>query len=290
MAVGPVGANPQMQVQQAQQPQIRQLENVTFQDDAQVSYATFDNVSASRPAETDQTRTGFGIDLNRDGVFNKETDAYLAFDMDGDGKYTSADVQKTNDYLKVLGGNEDLDGDGNVSFRERSDARAMMQQFGSADLDQDGTLSGWEMAELGGMVVQLGTDGEGNPTSNIVNLPGFEADRMPPQPNPMDPSSWAPQPNPEFDAWRGQMWSQWSNVLGMDLVGFFNNPTNQPGAGRPMQFPPITAGMFGGGGGMFGGGGSMFPQFNFSSFNPMAGQSFDNNGFPSFFSTGVPFL
>ena len=282
MAVGSVRSNPQMQVQQ---PQIKQLESVSFQDDAQVSYATFDNVSATRPAETNQTRTGFGIDLNRDGSFSKDTDGYLAFDMDGDGKYTSRDVQATSNYLKVLAGEEDLNGDGTISFQEKKDAHNMLQQFGSADLDQDGVLSGWEISELGGMVVRLGNDRDGGPTSEIVNLPGFEADRMPPKPNPLDPRSWAPQPNPEFEAWRNSMWSQWSNVLGMDLVSFFNNPTNQPGQGRAMQFPPITAGLFGGGGGGF-----SFPTFDFSTFDPMAGQSFDANGFPSFFSTGIPFL
>ncbi len=189
-------------------------------------------------------------------------------------------MENTQKYLRALAGEEDLDGDGKVSFQEKKDAHNFKQQFGSADLDQDGVLSGWEISELGGMVVKLGRDSEGEPSSTIVSLPGFEADRMPPKPNIMDPSTYPP--NPEFEAWRNQMWSQWSNVLGMDLMGYFGGGSAGQGGGGAFNFPPITAGMFGGG--------PAFPQFNFAQFDPMAGQSFDMNGFPSFFSSGVPFL
>lgn len=282
MAVGPVNAATTQQVNQ--QPQFRQLEKVEFQDDAGRTYKTFDNVTATRTADTNETRTGFGIDLDGDGKYTNGSDGLLAFDMDGDGKYTSADVENTQKYLKALAGEEDLDGDGHVSFQEKKDAYNFLQQFGSADLDQDGVLSGWEISELGGMVVKLGRDEEGNPSSSIVSLPGFEANRMPPKPNIMDPSTYPP--NPEFEAWRDQMWSQWSNVLGMDLMGYFGSQGGGMGTGSPFAFPSITAGMFGGGGG----GSQGFPMFDFSSFDPFAGQSFDNNGFPSFFSSGVPFL
>lgn len=269
-SVNSVGAN--------QQPQLRRLERVEFTDDAGKTRKTFDNVRVSSPADTNQTRRGFGIDLDGDGKYTDGKDGLLAFDLDGDGKYSAEDVENTQRYLRALAGEEDLDGDGKVSFQEKKDAYNFKQQFGSADLDQDGVLSGWEISELGGMVVKLGRDSEGNPSSTIVSLPGFEADRMPPKPNIMDPSSYPP--NPEFDAWRNQMWSQWSNVLGIDLMGYFGSQGGD--GGSPFSFPPITAGMFGGG--------PTFPQFDFSLFDPMAGQSFDTNGFPSFFSTGVPFL
>lgn len=280
MAVSSVGGGAPQQINQ--QPQFVKLDKIDFTDDAGKTHQTFDNVSATRVAETNTTRTGFGIDLDGDGKFTKGKDGYLAFDMDGDGKYTSMDVQKTQDYLKALSGVEDLNGDGKVSFQEKQDAYNYKQQFGSADLDQDGVLSGWEMSKLGGMVVKLGTDSDGNNTASIQSLPGFEADRMPPQPNIMNPSSMPP--NPEFDAWRNQMWSQWSGVLGIDLTSYFNSGSGQNTGGQ-FSFPPITASMFGGGGG-----GMQFPQFNFSAFDPTAGQSFDANGFPSFFSTGLGFL
>lgn len=288
MNLGQVGASPQQA-----QPQIRQLERIEFSDDSGRSFNTFENVSATRPADTNQSRTGFGIDLNNDGVYSNGADGLLALDMDGDGKYTSTDVQNTSNYLKALNGETDLNGDGEVSFQERKDAHNMLKQFGSIDLDQDGVIQGWELSEMGAMVVTLGTDGDGNPTSQIQELPGFEADRIPPQPNIFDPGSQPP--NPEFDAWRNSMWSQWSSVLGIDLFSALGNPQNSPqGGGGGFQFPPITANMFGGGGGggLFGGGGGGFgfPQFNFASFNPMAGQTFDSNGFPSFFSQGMPFI
>ncbi len=280
MNVGQVGASPQMA-----QPQFKQVERVEFNDDSGRTFKTFENVSATRPADTNQARTGFGIDLNGDGRYNKNQDGLLALDMDGDGKYTSKDVQNTANYLKALSGEEDLNGDGTVSFQEKKDAHNMLKQFGSIDLDQDGVIQGWELSEMGAMVVRLGTDGEGNPTSSIQELPGFEADRIPPQPSIFNPGSMPP--NPEFEEWRNNMWSQWSSVLGIDLFSALGNPQNSQQQGGGFQFPPITAGMFGGGGG---GGGFGFPQFNFASFDPLAGQSFDANGFPDFFSTGVPFL
>lgn len=275
MNVGQAGAAPQ------QQPQIRTLERIQFTDDAGQTYGTFENVRATRTADTNQTRKGFGIDLNNDGRYNKETDGLLAFDLDGDGKYTSTDVETTQQYLRAMAGEEDLNGDGQVSFKERSDAHNMMKHFGSADLDQDGVLQGWEIAELGGMVVRLGTDEEGNPTSSIQNLPGFEADRKPAQPNPLDPASIPP--NPEFEAWQKQSWDIWGNMLGFDIAGIMTGSSPFPNL---MQFPPTGPSMFGGGGG----GGMGFPMFNFPGFDPMAGQTFGANGFPSFMTTGVGFI
>jgi len=268
---------------------MRQLERVDFQDDSGKTYQTFQNVSATRPADTNAARKGFGIDLNGDGRYSSDTDGLLAFDLDGDGKYTSTDVENTSKYLRALSGEQDLDGDGRVSFQERSDAHNMIKQFGSADLDQDGVLQGWEISELGGMVVKLGNDADGNPTSSIQNLPGFEADRQPPQSAVSDPL--AGQRQAEFDAWRNQMLGQWSAVLGMDLSSVFNSSPGASGGGltQQFQFPPVSTQMFG-----FGLPQQQqqfnFPQFNFQQFDPMAGQSFDANGFPSFFSTGLGFL
>ena len=81
MNVGQVGASPQMA-----QPQFKQVERVEFNDDSGRTFKTFENVSATRPADTNQARTGFGIDLNGDGRYNKNQDGLLALDMDGDGK------------------------------------------------------------------------------------------------------------------------------------------------------------------------------------------------------------
>ena len=147
--------------QQFQQPQIRQLERVEFQDDAGRSYQTFDNAPAGRIAETGNLRTGFGIDLGGDGNFSPEIDGYLAFDIDGDGQFSTQDVQTTSNYLRALSGETDLNGDGRVSFQERSDAHNMIQQLGSADLDQDGVIQGWELSELGAQVVTIGQNEEG---------------------------------------------------------------------------------------------------------------------------------
>lgn len=272
-----------------QAPQLKTRAVVQFSNDNGKTYESFSDVSTG-PVNAGASASGFGIDLNGDGQHNAGNDGYLVLDFDGDGKYTAEEVSQTNRYLKALNGETDLNGDGRVSFDERSEARHMVQMNGSADLDQDEVIQGWELSELGAKVVTFNGDG----STNIVNIPGFEEGRQPYRP----PGPGGPGGGPNYEQHsaeitaRGQQQMDfWSGMLGIDLgsaLGQFDFTNGMPsfggGGGMPsfqqpfmpgvhsfqqpfmtpfgmpgmMPMDPMSMMMFGGGGGMFGSNPNMF--------------------------------
>lgn len=95
---------------------------------------------------------GFGIDLNRNGRFDRGRDGVLTFDMNRDGKYDQKDVQSTNNMMKAASGNYDFNGDGKVSWIERAMGKKYKMMYRKLDRDRDGRLSGAEISRGGGRV------------------------------------------------------------------------------------------------------------------------------------------
>ena len=117
---------------------------------------------------------GYGIDLNRNGRFDKGQDGVLMFDMNRDGKYDKTDVSKTNDLMKAATGNFDFNGDGRIDRMERIQGRRYQQQFARMDRNRDGRLDTHEMNSAGGRVWIDHSKGGGigkNEVHSVYNIP-----------------------------------------------------------------------------------------------------------------------
>jgi hypothetical protein len=95
---------------------------------------------------------GYGIDLNKNGRFDRGKDGVLVFDMNRDGKYDKKDVSNTNKMMKAATGNFDFDGNGRVSPSERMMGQVLRRKFARLDRNRDGRLSAHEMNQAGGKV------------------------------------------------------------------------------------------------------------------------------------------
>jgi hypothetical protein len=118
---------------------------------------------------------GYGLDLDGDGRYTRGRDGVLAFDYNGDGQLSQAEIERSNAALKAFGGNFDLNGDGQVGWFERLRGRALQREMRQRDLDGDGTLSSWELAAAGGRVwVDRDRDGraDGGEVHSVYNFPG----------------------------------------------------------------------------------------------------------------------
>lgn len=104
---------------------------------------------------------GYGLELNGRAGFQRGQDAVLAFDFDGNGRHSKAEVAMTNDMMKAAGGNYDFNKDGNVSLMERLRGFDLRARYRTIDRDQDGRLQSSEMHAAGG-VAWKDLDGDGH--------------------------------------------------------------------------------------------------------------------------------
>lgn len=95
---------------------------------------------------------GYGVDLNNNGRYDRGTDGVLAFDFNRDGSLGKKEITKSREMLRAFGGCDDLNGDGKVSFSERSKARKYRARMQKLDRNRDGRLSTHELARAGALV------------------------------------------------------------------------------------------------------------------------------------------
>lgn len=117
---------------------------------------------------------GYGLDLNRNGRFDRGRDGVLVFDLNGDGRYDKRDVRNTNDMMKAATGNYDLNGDGFVSRQEAQRGSRLRWRYQSMDRNRDGRLDKWEMSQSGGRVWVDSSRGGGvsrNELHSVWNIP-----------------------------------------------------------------------------------------------------------------------
>lgn len=119
--------------------------------------------------------TGYVIDQNHNGRYDRGQDGVLVFDTNRDGKYDQRDVASTNDMMKAAGGNYDFDGDGRVSCCERRRGAFLRHQYARLDRNRDGRLDTHEIAAGGGKVWVDKSRGGGisqNELHSPYNIPG----------------------------------------------------------------------------------------------------------------------
>ncbi|MCE7869767.1 hypothetical protein DYH09_05235 [bacterium CPR1] len=87
----------------------------------------------------------YGLDLDANLEFDPRHDAVLAFDLAGDGIVSELDVELSGQALRALGGDYDLDQDGQLSFDEGIIGSRMHSAAQSWDRDHDGLLSAEEL-------------------------------------------------------------------------------------------------------------------------------------------------
>lgn len=104
---------------------------------------------------------GYGVDMNRNGSYDRGRDGVLAFDLNHDGQIDDKEVQGSNERLKAFGGNYDLNGDGKVNLCERIKASQYQQQMQGMDANRDGKFSTSEISNNGGRVcIDRNRDGQ----------------------------------------------------------------------------------------------------------------------------------
>ncbi len=117
---------------------------------------------------------GYGLDMNRNGRFDRGRDGVLVFDLNGDGRYDKRDVRNTNDMMKSVTGNWDFNGDGYVSRSEARRGNQLRWRYQSMDRNRDGRLDKWEMSQAGGRVWVDKSRGGGvgrNELHSVWNVP-----------------------------------------------------------------------------------------------------------------------
>ncbi len=97
-------------------------------------------------------QSGYGIDFNMRPGHQRGTDGVLVFDFNKDGRYSSQDVQTSNDLMKSAVGNFDFNRDGQIDRSESSRGRALQRYYARMDSDRDGRLNSWEMNQAGARV------------------------------------------------------------------------------------------------------------------------------------------
>ncbi|MBM3462142.1 MAG: hypothetical protein FJX76_08590 [Armatimonadetes bacterium] len=97
--------------------------------------------------------SGYGVDLNNNGRYDRGQDGVIAFDQNRDGRISNQEIKESNERLKAFGGNYDLNGDGHTTICERSKGQRYQREMQQNDLDRDGRLSSWELDRAGGRVV-----------------------------------------------------------------------------------------------------------------------------------------
>ncbi|MBI2263811.1 MAG: hypothetical protein HYU64_01350 [Armatimonadetes bacterium] len=165
---------------------------------------------------------GYGIDLNNNGEYDRGKDGVLGYDFDHDGKISKDEVERTNQMMKAAAGEEDLNGDGIVTQKEKEQAAYLRGRYDGLDRNGDGKLQKEEM-EQGGMKVWRDTNGDGqigqdelyNPSnldhngiSGLFN-PGRSLDEVDPHSgtsliSPAYRKGFGPEPLVQYDQFAGR--------------------------------------------------------------------------------------
>lgn len=119
--------------------------------------------------------SGYGLNLNQQPGHQRGQDGVLVFDSNKDGKFTNAEVQRSNDLMKAATGNFDFNNDGRVDFMERLRGNSLRKQYNKMDINRDGRLDANEINRAGGRVwIDSSRDGKisNNETHSVYNLPG----------------------------------------------------------------------------------------------------------------------
>jgi len=119
--------------------------------------------------------SGYGLNLNQQPGHQRGQDGVLVFDSNKDGKFTSAEVQRSNDLMKAATGNYDFNNDGRVDFMERIRGNSLRKQYTKMDTNRDGRLDANEINSAGGRVwIDSSRDGKisNNETHSVYNVPG----------------------------------------------------------------------------------------------------------------------
>lgn len=90
-------------------------------------------------------QSGYYIDSNRDGKYQRGQEEVLAFDFNGDGKLGRDEVTLSREVLLSLGGHIDLNRDGRVTRSELQRSQMLKKQFQGLDQNQDGKLDSQEL-------------------------------------------------------------------------------------------------------------------------------------------------
>jgi hypothetical protein len=152
------------------------------------------------------TTNGYATDLNNNGRYDRGRDGVLAMDLNRDGRVSPKEIEESRQRLNALGGNYDLNGDGNTTICERMKGSGYRREMQQHDHDGDGRLNSHEFAQAGGRVlVDRNRDGKFQPweqhSPHNFPTPGFGRGRL----NYIDPFSghtsvnhreqfWGPQP------------------------------------------------------------------------------------------------
>lgn len=116
------------------------------------NYGNLPNANVGQHGWLGQTQ-GYALDLNRDGRYERGRDGVLAMDLNRDGRITPNEIQESRERLKAMGGNFDLNGDGNTTICERSKGARYQREMRQNDENGDGVLSAGEFARAGGRVL-----------------------------------------------------------------------------------------------------------------------------------------
>lgn len=95
---------------------------------------------------------GYGLDLNRNGRFDRGRDGVLVFDTNRDGRYDDRDVKNTSNMMRAVTGDVDFNNDGYRSASERVQGAMLRSQYARLDRNRDGVLDTREIAGAGGKV------------------------------------------------------------------------------------------------------------------------------------------
>lgn len=89
----------------------------------------------------------YALDLDANLEFDPHHDAVLAFDLAGDDVISELDVEFSGQALRAMGGDYDLDQDGQLSFDEGIVASRMHSAAQGWDRNHDGVLSAEELKQ-----------------------------------------------------------------------------------------------------------------------------------------------
>ena len=128
--------------------------------------------------------TGYGLDLNRNGRYDRGSDGVLAFDFNRNGKISDKEIRSSKELLRAFGGNDDINGDGKITICERSKAEKLRKRAARMDHNRDGRLSNDEISRANGRIlVDHNRDGRFTETESyspysVPNSNGFGRGRI----------------------------------------------------------------------------------------------------------------
>lgn len=108
---------------------------------------------------------GYGLDLDSNGRFDRGRDGVLAFDFDKNGSVSSNEVRDSRAALDAFSGNQDGNGDGNVTSEEAAQSQRLAGLVAKFDANGDGKLNNAELKAADAKVLI------GDATKGIDELP-----------------------------------------------------------------------------------------------------------------------